>query len=97
MDYEVYIQHVGANATPPVDISEPLRALWHAQKGDWDSAHEVAQDINSPDGSWIHANLHREEGDLGNARYWYDRAGQPESKQSIEDERAELIRHFLQA
>ena len=93
----MFIQHVVSNSTPPDDISELLRALWHAQKGDWDSAHEVAQGISSPDGSWIHANLHREEGDLGNARYWYDRAGQPESRQSVEDERTELIRHFLQA
>ena len=97
MKYEAFIQHVTEHAAPPDGISEPLRALWHAQKGEWDTAHRVAQDITNSDGSWIHANLHREEGDPGNARYWYDRAGRPESKLPVEEERAELILHFLDA
>ena len=95
MDYKAFIQHAAAQSSPPDGISEPLRALWHAQKGDWNAAHSVAQDIADADGSWIHANLHREEGDPGNARYWYGRAGRPESKLSVEEERSELIRHFL--
>ena len=97
MDYESFVQHATGESAPPDGISEPLRALWYAQKGDWDTAHNVAQDIDDADGSWIHANLHREEGDLGNARYWYNRAGRPESKRSVEEEREELIRHFLGA
>ena len=57
--------------------SPALTALWHDGKGDWEGAHTVAQDITSPDGSWIHAYLHRKEGDPSNAGYWYRRAGKP--------------------
>jgi len=58
----------------PPDASKPLIALWHDARGDWDRAHEVAQAIEDATGAWIHAYLHRKEGDLGNARYWYERA-----------------------
>jgi hypothetical protein len=52
-----------------------LLALWWDGKGDWDKAHEIAQDVAGADGAWVHAYLHRKEGDLGNAAYWYRRAG----------------------
>ena len=93
MTFEEFSKH--GNNEPPRDIPEMLKALWYAKRGDWDKAHEIAQGITSADGSWIHANLHREEGDLANARYWYDRAGRPVSSASVEDERDELIRAFL--
>ncbi len=64
---------VGAEA--PSGLSDPLRALWHAKAQQWEKSHDIAQDIKTPTGSWIHAFLHREEGDLGNAGYWYRRAG----------------------
>nr|WP_208408065.1 hypothetical protein [Variibacter gotjawalensis] len=54
-----------------------LRALWWAGKGDWDAAHKLAQDDDSQDGAWVHAYLHRVEGDISNARYWYGHAGKP--------------------
>ena len=54
-----------------------LQALWHDAQGNWTAAHEAAQDIDTPDGAWIHAYLHRKEGDPGNAAYWYRRAGKP--------------------
>jgi hypothetical protein len=73
-------------ATPPPGLGAPLEALWHDAHGDWDAAHGVAQDIKSPDGSWIHAYLHRKEGDAGNAAYWYARAGQPGASTSLEAE-----------
>jgi len=82
---------------PPEHLSEILQALWFAEKGDWHRSHEIAQDIHHQNGSWLHANLHRQEGDLGNARYWYNRAGKPESEKSVDDERTELIVHFLGA
>jgi hypothetical protein len=53
----------------------PLLALWWDAHGDWEKAHEVAQDVEGADGAWVHAYLHRKEGDLGNAGYWYRRAG----------------------
>ncbi len=57
-------------------MSPALVALWHDAKGDWARAHEVAQDIDDATGSWVHAYLHRKEGDEGNAAYWYRKAGQ---------------------
>jgi hypothetical protein len=65
------------DAAPPLGISAPLVALWWAAKGDWDKAHAIAQHEASAEASWVHAYLHRVEGDLGNAGYWYRRAGQP--------------------
>lgn len=57
------------------DLRGALLALWWDAKGDWNRAHEIAQDVSGADGAWVHAYLHRKEGDLGNAAYWYRRAG----------------------
>lgn len=54
-----------------------LHALWHDAHGDWARAHQIAQDIEDPDAAWVHAFLHRKEGDPANAAYWYRRAGKP--------------------
>jgi hypothetical protein len=62
------------SAVPPKEISDPLQAMWYDGKGAWEKAHNIAQDIDSKEGSWIHAYLHRKEGDEGNAGYWYARA-----------------------
>jgi hypothetical protein len=60
---------------PPPTLSGLLLALWLDAKGDFDGAHAIAQDVSSSDGARVHAYLHRKEGDLSNARYWYQRAG----------------------
>ena len=65
------------SAEPPAGSSAALAALWHDGRGNWEAAHRVAQDIDSPVGAWIHAYLHRKEGDAANAAYWYRRAGKP--------------------
>ena len=62
-------------ASDGAGIFGALLALWWDAKGDWEKAHEVAQDVAGVDGAWVHAYLHRKEGDLGNASYWYRRAG----------------------
>jgi hypothetical protein len=62
------------DGAPPADLSPPLAALWWAAKGDWDRAHGVVQDDAGRDAAWVHAYLHRVEGDLDNAGYWYRRA-----------------------
>ncbi len=64
-----------ASSAPPKDLSPPLIALWWEAKGDWTKAHELAQEDEGPEGSWVHAYLHRKEGDDSNAAYWYGRAG----------------------
>jgi hypothetical protein len=74
-----------AGATPP-PVAALLRALWFDAKDDWDQAHRIAQDVDDADGAWVHAYLHRKEGDLGNAAYWYDRAGQPVATDALEAE-----------
>ena len=82
-------------STPPSNLRNTLQALWYDAKGDWETAHNVAQEINTPEGSWIHAYLHRKEGDLGNASYWYRRANQPVSRKNLLDEWEEITRALL--
>jgi hypothetical protein len=84
-----------SNDEPSASVSEALRALWFDRKGDWDRAHQIAQGIHSVDGSWVHAYLHREEGDLWNARYWYNQAGRTESRVKLEDEWKEIVGTLL--
>ena len=67
------------DSEPPPGLSPEGQALWHAKAGNWDASHDIAQDIGSAMGSWIHAHLHLIEGDIGNAGYWYSRAGKPAS------------------
>ena len=64
-----------SDSEPPAGLSLAQQALWLAKAGRWDDSHDLCQDIPDPAGAWIHAYLHREEGDLGNASYWYHRAG----------------------
>ena len=82
--------------TPPAGLSAALLALWHDGRGDWEAAHRVAQDIADADGSWIHAYLHRKEGDAGNAAYWYRRAGQPVATVSLDAEWEQIVTTLLQ-
>ena len=79
-----------ARSLPPPGIGHALEALWWDAKGDWDRAHECAQAANGTDGAWVHAYLHREEGDQPNAGYWYRRAGRPHSEATLAEEWAEI-------
>lgn len=80
---------------PPAAISASLAALWYAGKGDWEQAHNIAQDIPTPDGSWVHAYLHRQEGDGSNANYWYNRAGRSNPGTALEKEWEEVVAALL--
>lgn len=84
-----------SGAQPPSGISELVKAIWYEGKNDWEMAHNIAQEIHSADGSWIHAYLHRKEGDQGNAAYWYRRAGRPVPRISLQEEWEQLAREFL--
>ena len=88
---------VEANDEPPAGLDSSILALWLAKKGRWDASHDVAQDIHNSEGSWIHAYLHRVEGDLGNARYWYNRASKPVKGggESLDEEWREIAETFL--
>jgi len=94
MDLEAFNESMKENQ-PPDGLSEPLQALWWEKKGDWDKAHKIAQDVTGPTGSWIHAYLHRREGDEGNAGYWYSRAGRHKNAESLEAEWKEIVSALL--
>ena len=72
--------------TPDASLPPLLQALWYEARGDWDRAHKITQKENSADACWVHAYLHRKEGDLGNAGYWYSRAKREVSDDSLESE-----------
>ena len=86
-----------AGAAPAPQLGAPLAGLWWAAKGDWDQAHRLVQDDPSPEAAWVHAYLHRVEGDVGNAGYWYRRAGKPVAKMSLEAEWEEILEALLRA
>ena len=75
MTVEEFQASVVAGGTPSPELSPELQAMWHCKAGQWEEAHNIAQDIHSPNGSWIHALLHLIEGDIGNAGYWFRQAG----------------------
>ena len=77
MTEEAFLESVAADAEPSAELSPELKSLWYAQNDRWHEAHNIAQDIDTPLGSWIHGHLHLLEGDLGNAGYWYRLAGKP--------------------
>jgi hypothetical protein len=80
-----------ADAKPEACLAPPLAALWWAAKGNWDAAHKIVQDESDANSAWVHAYLHRVEGDLSNAGYWYRQAGQPVVKDSLEAEWERIV------
>ena len=93
---ESFRSSVSADA-PPSDVSPALQALWWALRGDWDQAHKcVQQHEDDDDCNWVHAHLHRQEGDMRNAGGWYQRARQPmPTTMSLQDEWSNLATEFL--
>jgi len=80
---------------PPQGLSVALAGLWWDAKGDWTKAHLSAQQDEGPSGAWVHAYLHRKEGDSSNAAYWYQRAGKPLARTSLKDEWLEIAGSLL--
>lgn len=83
------------HAEAPEGLSNLLTALWLVEKGMWHEAHRIIQDDNSIDGAWVHAYLHRVEGDEGNASYWYGRAGRIKPDISLSSEWNEIVKALL--
>jgi hypothetical protein len=83
------------DAAPAPDLAPTLAAMWWAAKGDWDKAHSIAHDEATSDGAWVHAYLHRVEGDLGNAGYWYRQAGKPDASGPLEAEWDQIVQSLL--
>src|SRR5262249_57550804 len=82
---------------PAAGLSPLQQALWHDRRDDWDRAHTLAQEVETREGAWVHAYLHRKEGDPDNARYWYRRAGRPESAASLAQEWDEIAGALMNA
>jgi hypothetical protein len=82
-------------ASVPGSVSVYLKSLWYDGKGDWEKSHHTIQDIEDKSAAWIHAYLHRKEGDIWNADYWYKRAGKKKPAVSLEKEWEELVKAFL--
>ena len=80
---------------PPDALPPALTALWWAGHDDWDRAHKIVMDEGGADCAWVHAYLHRKEGDLSNAGYWYGRAGKPQCHIPLEGEWAEIVRDLV--
>jgi hypothetical protein len=95
MRYDEFAESL-SHAAPPAGLSPYLLALWHDRRGDWDQAHTTVQDIEDTTASWLHAYLHRKEGDESNARYWYRRAAKPfPAGRTLEQEWDEIARALL--
>jgi hypothetical protein len=97
MDADALAVSAANDAEPPAGLDDVVRALWFAKAGRWDEAHDLCQDLPAPGGAWIHAWLHRQEGDYGNACYWYARAGKPAAPRdgSLEKEWFEIARALV--
>lgn len=95
MEYETFLSRAKAGEPAPEELSKPLQALWVEAGGDWDEAHAISQDAGSREGDWVHAYLHRKEGDAGNASYWYSRSGKPFFEGSLDEEWEHLVRSLL--
>ena len=94
MDFKAFKASL-AGPKPPQDLAPALRALWWDAKGDWERAHTDAQADDGASGAWVHAYLHRKEGDSENARYWYRRAAQPVAKSDLAGEWEAIARSLL--
>ena len=94
MDFKTFKASIIHN-TPPEGIARALQALWHEAKGDWDAAHKLAQAQDDRTGAWVHAYLHRVEGDTANAGYWYRHAGKPDSSAPLNEEWDEIVSALL--
>ena len=94
MNFESFMKSLDKEH-PPAGLSPYLLSLWYDAKGDWSKAHEIIQDEENKSGSWIHAYLHRKEGDIWNADYWYNRAGKNRPSVSLKEEWKEIALTFL--
>jgi hypothetical protein len=84
-----------SDAAPSATLSPPLAALWWAAKGNWDTAHKIVMNGETSEAAWVHAYLHRVEGDLGNAGYWYRRAAKPVASGPLETEWEQIATALL--
>ncbi len=95
MSFADFLRSATADPAPPAGLSRALLALWHDRREEWDEAHALAQEAGGSDGAWVHAYLHRKEGDEGNADYWYRLAGHPVAQGALPAEWEQIARALL--
>ncbi|HXK58770.1 MAG TPA: hypothetical protein PLP42_02655 [Acidobacteriota bacterium] len=86
MEISEFKKSIQQEQCPPADLPRLLQALWWESKGDWNRAHQIAQAAEGPEAARVHAYLHRKEGDLGNASYWYRKSGLKEATEPLDQE-----------
>lgn len=84
------------NSSPPSECSPYLEALWREKRGDWNAAHQIVQDIDDQSAAWVHAYLHRREGDQNNAAYWYGQAHRPFPATSLDEEWESVVAGLIE-
>ena len=84
-----------SGTSPAQGLEPPLSALWWAAKGDWEKAHTIVMKEESAEAAWVHAYLHRVEGDLSNAGHWYRRAHKPEARTPLPEEWQQIVEALL--
>ncbi len=94
MQLEEFNKTIGA-AVAPANLNQYALSMWYDASGNWEKAHSIVQDIPGETAAWIHAYLHRKEGDAGNAAYWYHRAGKSVPAHSLQEEWKEIVQTVL--
>jgi len=94
MQFEDFRQSIN-NITPPTNSSVYLLAMWYDAHGDWDKAHQMVDHLDDSIACWVHAYLHRKEGDTGNADYWYRRADKKSPAVSLQQEWENIVKALL--
>jgi hypothetical protein len=94
MKYDEFKSAISSPA-PPAEVSIYLKALWYDAKNDWEQSHNIIQEYDTKTAFWIHAYLHRKEGDPGNASYWYQKAGRKMPGYDLEKEWEEIVKQLL--
>ena len=94
MQFETFQQSI-REAAPPAGVTVYLSALWYDAHGDWSTAHKMADSLEDATASWVHAYLHRKEGDLWNADYWYRKAGRKRPDISLQEEWETIVKTLL--
>jgi hypothetical protein len=95
MTFDEFTQLMEKQERCPEPLPSSLQALWYGKR-DWDKADQIVQNVNDADSAWVHAYLHRKEGDLSNARYWYRRSGRSEFNESLNQEWEQIAMNLLE-
>ena len=93
MTFEIFVESVNDDF-PPAGINPLLLSLWYDAKGDWEKSHDIISEVNTKEAAFIHAYLHRKEGDIWNADYWYRQTGEKRRDITLEEEWRSLVDRF---